>query len=325
MKFAKISFLCLCIILPGMVPQLLVAQTTEPATAIDKSDPQQVLAYRSDAVLTQAAIDAAFSRIPEDERLLFVRDGAKVDQLVSSLLQAEVIALDAEKSGFANDPTVRERVRLAARKELAAAWLDEQANRLPPADYEAMAYEDYLAHPERYSTEVRLDASHILIGTQSRTEEEALALAGDLKDRLSTDPSLFDAMVLEYSDDPSARANKGKFRKIRHGQMVKPFEEAAYALTVPGQISDPVKTEFGFHLIRLDQRYESAVIPFETIKDKAQAQMKAKHIASYRMSFMQKLLQDPIVFPEGSVEIMARRYFGENLEKAPVFNEEGVH
>ena len=53
--------------------------------------------------------------------------------------------------------------------------------------------------------------------------------------------------------------------------------------------------------------------------------MKAKHIASYRMSFMQKLLQDPIVFPEGSVEIMARRYFGENLEKAPVFNEEGVH
>ena len=52
--------------------------------------------------------------------------------------------------------------------------------------------------------------------------------------------------------------------------------------------------------------------------------MKAKYIADFRLSYMQKLLMSPVVFPDGSVEIMAKRYFGENLEEAPIFSEDGV-
>lgn len=321
MKPAKV--ITLSFFLLAAASPWLPAQTTPDGT-IDTSDPQQVLAYQGDAVLTQAAIDGAFSRIPEKDRLQFVRDGAQVDKLVKSLLQAEVLALDADKHDFGSDPVVFERVRLAARKELATAWLQEQDKRVPAADYAAMAYEDYLAHPEKYTTEVKLDVTHLLLSTKERTADDALALATQLRARLSEDPSLFAALVMEYSDDPSKKSNAGKFLKIKHGQMVKPFELAAYALTSPGEISAPVETEFGYHLIRLDRRYESEVIPFEEIKEKAVAQMQVKHIDSYRGSFMQKLLQEPIVFPPGSIEIMARRYFGEDLEKAPVFTEEGI-
>ncbi len=317
------TMITLSFFLLAAAPPWLPAQTA-PATAINTSDPQQVLAWQGDAVLTQAAIDGAFSRIPERDRLQFVRNGAQVDQLVKSLLQAEVVALDAEKSGFSNDPVVVERVRLAARKELAEAWLQEQSKRVPAADYAAMAYEDYLAHPENYMTEVKLDVTHLLLASKERTAEEALALATQLRARLAADPALFDALVEEYSDDPSKKSNAGKFRKIRHGQMVKPFELAAYALSSPGEISTPVETEFGYHLIRLDRRYAAEVIPFADIKEKAEAQMQAKHIDSYRVSFMQKLLQGPIAFPPGAIEIMARRYFGEDLENAPVFTEDGV-
>ncbi len=331
MKLGRLFTVCLCLLFAA--PHHLLAQTgpaqsgpaqTGSAETIDKTNPQQVLAYQGDAVLTQAAIDGAFSRIPETDRLMFVRDGAKVDQMIKSLLQAEVVAMDADKAGFSNDPVVRERVRLAARKELAEAWLDEQTQRMPEADYAAMAHEDYLAHPERYATEVKLDVSHILIGTDKRTPEEALALARELKTRLTADPALFDSLVEEYSDDPSKSSNKGKFINVRHGQMVKPFETAAYALKEPGQISDPVRSEFGYHLIRLDRRQESEAPPFEKVREQAEAQMKAKHASEYRLIFLQKLLKEPIVFPEGSIEIMARRYFGENLEKAPIFTEEGI-
>jgi len=321
MTFKKIFAYCLPVL--ALVPQCLPAQT-ESEAVIDKNDPQQVFAYQGDAILTQTAIDAAFSRIPEESRSAFVRDGSKVDKLTESLLQAEVVALDADKSGFSSDPLVRERVRLAARKELALAWVEEQARRMPPADYAAMAYEDYLAHPEKYMTEVKLDVSHILIGTENRSAEEALALASELKARLTAEPELFDALVKEYSDDPSAASNGGRFRKVRHGQMVEPFETAAYALSTPGQISEPVETEFGYHLIRLDRRYESEVMPFEEVKELAEEQMRAKHIDSYRTAFLRKLLQDPIVIPEGAVEVMAKRFFGESLEKAPVFTEEGI-
>jgi len=292
--------------------------------AVDKNDPQQVLAYRGDAILTQAAIDAAFSRIPEESRIAFVRDGAKVDKLVQSLLQAETVAMDADRAGFSQEPRIMERVRLAARQELAQAWLDEQANLTPEADYAAMAYEDYLAHPEKYMSEVLLDVTHILIGTKERTAEEALALAKELKARLSADPTLFDSLVKEYSDDPSAAHNAGRFLKVRPGQMVKPFEQAAYGLSIPGQISDPVETEFGYHLIRLDKRYDAKVIPFDRVKENAEEQMRAKHIESYRTAFMQKLLQDPVIIPKGAVEVMAKRYFGENLKNAPIFTEEGI-
>jgi len=311
------------LVLMTIAPRSLPAQDAQDET-IDRNDPQKVLAYRGDAILTQAAIDAAFHRIPEENRLLFVRDGAKVDKLMSSLLQAEVVAVDAEKSGFADDPVVRERMALAARAELAQAWIEEQANRTPPADYAAMAHEDYLVHPENYMTEPRVNVSHILIGTKERTPEEALALATELRARLSEDPELFDDMVREYSDDPSAASNKGKFRKVTRGQMVAPFEKVAFSLTTPGQISDPVETEFGYHLIRLDGRLEAKVRPYEEVKEQAEMKMRAKHADSYRKAFMQKLLQDPVVIPDGAVEVMAKRWFGENLENAPIFTEEGV-
>jgi len=321
MKFDSIFTFGLCVF--ALAPQYVLAQAV-PDEAIDKNDPQQVFAYQGDAIITQTAIDAAFSRIPEDNRLLFVRDGAKVDKLLRSLLQTEVVAVDAEKSGYADDPVVRERMALAARAELAQAWVEEQANRIPPADYAAMAHEDYLAHPEKYMTAPTVDVTHILIGTKERTAEDALALAKQLRAKLSTDPSLFDEMVKDYSDDPSAAGNRGKFRKVKPGQMVEPFERVAFSMTAPGQISDPVETEFGYHLIRLDRRWEPDLIPFDEIKDQVEAKMKAKHIDSYRKAFMQKLLLEPIVIPEGAVEVMARRYFGEDLEEAPIFTEEGV-
>lgn len=75
----------------------LNAQTVPPE-APKKHKPEEVLAYQGDAVLTHDMMEGAFSRIPEDLRLIFVRDGEKVDQLVRSLLQSEVVAMDAEKS-----------------------------------------------------------------------------------------------------------------------------------------------------------------------------------------------------------------------------------
>ena len=92
--FIKSSAFCVFLLITA---SLLVEAHFQQAGAFDKADPQQVLAYQGDAVLTQAAIDGAFSRIPEKDRLMFIRDGAKVDQMVRGLLQAEVVALDAEK------------------------------------------------------------------------------------------------------------------------------------------------------------------------------------------------------------------------------------
>jgi parvulin-like peptidyl-prolyl isomerase len=99
--------------------------------------------------------------------------------------------------------------------------------------------------------------------------------------------------------------------------MVKPFEETAFALRDPGEISAPVKTNYGYHIIRLDQYYPAAVLPFEEIKEQASEQAHKDYIDGYRKNYLRVTLSDPVVIPDGAAEEMAKRYFGENLELAP--------
>ena len=320
----KMTLALACLASASSMSYQLQAQDTAATSALDRNNPEVVLAYQGEAVLTQAGIDAAFSRIPEQDRLAFIRDGAKVDKMVKNLLQTELVALDADANEFANNPVVRERMELAARVELATAWMEELLLKAPGADYLAMAHEEYLVNPSAYSSPVTVDVTHILIDTKTRLPSEAEAIALELQARLAKNPAEFDALVMEYSDDPGKDKNGGHYKDVKHGQFVKPFEDAAFAMEAPGQITGPVETDYGFHLIRLDGKQAAVQSPFEEVQDDIVKKMKAKYIADFRLSYMQKLLMSPVVFPDGSVEIMAKRYFGENLEEAPIFSEDGV-
>ncbi len=284
-------------------------------------DPAQIIAYQGDVFLTQDAIDAAFNKIPEKDRLRFIRDGDRVDRLIRSLLQRLVIASEATKAGFDQDPVAAERVMLAAQKELAEAWIQKVMEDAPAADYENLAYEDYLANPEAYRSAEILDVSQILLDTDERSAQEAEMLAKTLRGQLAEDPSAFDALVMEYSDDPAKAANAGRYPEMSKGQMVAPFERTAFALEQDGEISQPVKTEYGYHIIRLNRRYGNVVPEYNEVKSDAIVRVKAKYMENYRQNFLRKLLSDPIVIPEAAVEIMAKRYFGENLELAPDYQE----
>jgi peptidyl-prolyl cis-trans isomerase C len=280
-------------------------------------DPAQVIAYQGSAVLTQTELDAAFSKIPEEQRLPFIRDGARVDQLIVTLLKRKLVVLDAEKAGFDKAPPVPERVQLAAEKELAEAWLEQVLKDLEDADYEALAHEDYLANPDRYRSEEVLDLSHILVGIEQRNFEQARTEAASLRERLEQDPSQFDALVTEYSDDPGKAQNGGRFPEVHRGQMVQPFERVAFGLQQPGQISEPVKTNYGYHIIRLNGRSGGELPPWEAVREAAVERARNEYRDQYRARYLKRLTQDPIVIPEGAVEIMARRHFGENFELAP--------
>jgi len=312
---------------PMLALALLCLLSTSPVAAldltreepVDRNDPEVVFAYQGDAVLTQTGIDAAFSRIPEEHRLLFIREGEQVDRLVRNIMKAEVLALDAIEKGFAEDPVVRERMILAAHKELAGAWMDQIRKNAPEADYEAMAYEDYLANPKDYQTPEYIDVTHILIGTEERSDEEALALAQDVRERALASPDTFTRLVMEYSDDPAKAQNEGTYLRVSRGQMAEPFENAAYALENAGNVSAPVKTNYGYHIIRLDQRYEPGKRPFEEVRDDAVAKMKQRHVNEFQETYIKGLLAEGIVLPEGSVQVMLKRYFGEDLENAPQY------
>ncbi|MEZ4408870.1 MAG: peptidylprolyl isomerase [Polyangiales bacterium] len=111
--------------------------------------------------------------------------------------------------------------------------------------------------PDGGSAPDRVAASHVLVmhrGSQrapasvTRTRDEARARAEEVLRRARAGAD-FAALAREFSDEPGASTSGGDLGTFGHGQMVPPFERAAFALN-PGQISDIVETDFGFHVIK---------------------------------------------------------------------------
>ena len=284
-------------------------------------DPAEIIAYSGEVYLTQKELDAAFTKIPEKDRLAFIRDGTKVDQVIQSLLKRKALANDATKAGYDQSPLMPEMISLTAQKELAENWLREVVRNAPEADFETMAHEDYISNPDTYRTEEVLDISHILIGNKERSNRDAELLAQLLITRLEKDPSIYEELVMEYSDDPAKAANGGRYPEMHRGQMVAAFEQAAFSLKEPGQIGVPVQTDYGFHIIRLNARHGNVLPDYDAVKDQAVAKAKRNYYQNYQQMYLRNLLIEPIVIPDGAVDIMARRHFGEDLELAPDFVE----
>jgi peptidyl-prolyl cis-trans isomerase D len=112
----------------------------------------------------------------------------------------------------------------------------------------------YDANKEKFQGDEQRQASHILIGfgieATEKDKEAAKAKALDVLAQVKKNPKNFEALAKKYSQDPSAEKG-GDLGSFGRGAMVKPFEEAAYAMKV-GQVSDLVETEFGYHIIKLN-------------------------------------------------------------------------
>ena len=295
------------------------AQSQETRRELGQS--QAPLAKQGGVVLTQAEIDAAFSKIPPQHRLPYIRDGEKVDLLIRNLLRNKILAGEAKKAAYDQQALVKLRLALATENELATEWLRKVVADAPPVDYEVIAYEKYLVNPDTWKPEGQIDVSHILISSENRSSEAAMQLATEIGEELQLDPSRFDAMVEEYSEDPSKKVNGGRLPQVKRNDMVKPFEVAAFAMDDPGEISSPVETTYGFHIIRLNRKIPGTVPPFEDIKAQAMSQAREQYLKDYSKRYLKKTLSGRIELPDGAVEEMAKRYFGENLELAPDFSE----
>ncbi|MBO8172681.1 MAG: peptidylprolyl isomerase [Bacillaceae bacterium] len=105
---------------------------------------------------------------------------------------------------------------------------------------------------------------HILISTESRTEEEAKQLAGDIADKLRNGED-FEALAKEYSDDPGSKDNGGLYEETPVSQWVEEFKQAAVELEI-GKISDPIQTSYGYHVMKVEERKE---LTFEEVLEQS--------------------------------------------------------
>jgi peptidyl-prolyl cis-trans isomerase C len=170
-------------------------------------------------------------------------------------------------------------LRTQIRRELAVRQLiDKQfVEKTIVSDKESKMYYD--SHPDDFKKPEMVKACHILIKTEPLADDshkaEARKKIEDIRNRLKKGED-FATLAKEFSQCPSS-AKGGDLGYFTRGQMVKPFADAAFSLA-PGEISSPVETKFGYHLIKsIDKKPETSIV-YKDIKEKLQKYLKQEKV-----------------------------------------------
>jgi peptidyl-prolyl cis-trans isomerase C len=181
-------------------------------------------------------------------------------QLIDELVMQELLYSDALKQGYDQDAEFKEALDQMQRSLLKQYSLNKLLTAISIPDEELLAY--FNSHQELFKKPETAVASHILVST----EEEATSIANEIKEGLD-----FAEAASKYSSCPS-KAEGGNLGEFSRGRMVPEFEVATFALE-PGEMSGPVQTQFGYHLIKLTSKNESATPSFEEVKENVRGQL----------------------------------------------------
>lgn len=267
---------------------LLVSSTTLWAGETDHGTP---LLGSSKAVITRDDFLAEISRIPEADRGEFLIDVKRVNAVLEQLYLARVLAREAEKLKLAEKPEIMRKLELAREKILAQERLALLEKSLKIPDFIQKAKEIYLAEKEKYQVEPSARAAHILIAAKNHSEEDALKKAQEIRALLVSGAKTFEQAAREFSEDTSAKDNGGDLGWFGPKRMVKPFSDAAFAMK-PGDISQPVKSSFGYHIILLEEKKEGRQKPFDEVRQGITDKLVQEYIQAAKATYMNEIKGD---------------------------------
>lgn len=214
-----------------------------------------VVASRGTAVVTLRDVDASLQRIPANQRWDMMNSPKRIEELVNQLLLTRQLSNEAKAAKLDSDPLVQHAMELSKENLLGGLAVIHYRTTVDVGDVAQLAKERYDADPAAYAIPEDVVVQHILIDVQKRSDNEAQTLARSLLDRVRKGED-FDALVAEFSDDPSKATNKGVIDQASSGRMDKHFADASGALRTPGELAPITKSQFGYHIIKLVSRTE---------------------------------------------------------------------
>lgn len=291
--FAGLALLTPAFAQDQAAPAAPAAEAAAPAA--EPASVDTVLATVNGTPITLGNVIAMRERLPEqyqglpDDVLL----KGVLDQLIDQALLAAEVSTDP-----ANDPlAVKVHLENERRASLAAGLVQERI--AAPVDAAAVqaAYDAQVA---AFKPAKEYSASHILVAT----EDEAKAIEAQLKDGGD-----FAAIAKEKSTDPGSGAQGGSLGWFGAGQMVPEFQAAVETLQ-PGEVSAPVQSQFGWHIVRLDEVRDTSFPPLEEVKAQVEDQVRQEKLEAEIVALRAKAT---IERPEAAVAPSAIRQ-GELLQ-----------
>ncbi len=203
--------------------------------------------------------------------------------ILEQLIGNKLLLLDAKRNLLEAEPEFKAELARLKDNLLVSFAANKALSCVTVSDKEAEEY--YSANEAQFLTPETVNASHVLVAT----EDEASTLLAKIKAGEMT----FEEAAEKFSTCPSGK-NGGSLGDFGRGQMVPEFDSAVFSMQV-GEITDtPVKTQFGYHLIKLNSKNEPSRMPFEQIK----AQLKDMLLGQkQRKAYESKINQLKIMYP----------------------------
>ena len=241
----------------------------------------------ANTTITNTDVLKNIQQMPAQVRKEILSDPAKLRQLIGNLYLRRAFAQEADRKGLAKTAEVQFKLDTARESILAEAQVERIATAATPdnAAADKLAQTIYKAEPERFAVPAQTRARHILIkGTEPSSLAQAEKLLAELKAGAN-----FEALATAHSADPGSAAKGGDLGFFPKGRMVKPFEDALDALKQSGDLSGVVQSNFGYHIIRLEERQPASTKPFEEVHEQLRTEVIAKAQQDARMKELQRM------------------------------------
>ena len=240
-----------------------------------------------DQLLTQklqAMVSSAAAVTPDEVQREFVKQNEKVELdyavITSAQVQKQIDPSEAELRAYytAHKAEYENSVPEKRKARYVAIDLAKLAAQNPVTNSELVSYYDQ--HKDDFRQQEEVKASHILVKTEAgpdgkvdpKVDAAAKAKAEGILKQLKAGAN-FAELAKKESDDKGSAINGGSLGFFQRGAMVPEFEKVAFSLA-PGQMSGLVKTQFGYHIIKVDEKHNAGIPPLEQVKDKIEPILK---------------------------------------------------
>jgi parvulin-like peptidyl-prolyl isomerase len=262
------------------------------------------------ASLSLEALRQELDSVPADVRAMMSRE--QMGRFIANVLVDRRVMQAAERAGIAELPQVRASIARATREIMVRTWIEGEMAKAETSlpEVTELARERYLVNQKTYVVPEAIRVSHILFlvneGEEGKRDAQAKARAMEVLQQLR-DGADFEALAKEHSEDPGSKRAGGEIRGwSEKGRFVAPFEAAAYALK-PGELSDLVRTRFGYHIIKLHEKRDARQQTFDEVKGPIIAALRKDMLAKKREDLLKPFQgRQPIELDDATLDALKK-------------------
>jgi parvulin-like peptidyl-prolyl isomerase len=261
-----------------IVATLLLTSTLVSATTLITVNGTQITQQDVDTALMNAT-QGRFNQVPAEKQAEFRK------QVLEQLIAKELVFGDAQKTGVLNSKDFKDefvQVQERVKKELAIqVWQKQQLDKVEVSDKELKNYYD--KNKDEFNEKETVHARHILV----KTEEEAKNIVKSLKSLKG------EALKAKFIEEAKAKSTGpsgpkgGDLGYFAQGQMVPEFNDKVFGMKV-GTVSEPVKTQFGYHVIYLEDKKAKKTLAFTEVKSFIEQRLKME---KFKVVMQDKMLE----------------------------------